>query len=168
MKFHVTVRGVTREIEVDRDRVVVDGIEHRAELRTIVGTPLRLLMLDGAARELIIENSGRHGWLIGERGEREEVEVLDQRTAHARSLVGTGLAPAGPAVLRAPMPGLVVRVLVEQGQEVLEGASLIVLEAMKMENELKAKAPGTVELVSVTPGRVVERGTVLISFRSRA
>jgi len=166
MKFRVTVRGATREVTVDGDRVVVDGIEHRAELRTVAGAPLRLLMLDGAAWQLVIESSGRHDWLVGERGEREEVEVLDERTAHVRSLIGTGVALAGPEVLRAPMPGLVVRVLVEPGQKVLEGTSLIVLEAMKMENELKAKAPGTVERVSVSPGRAVEKGEVLVTFEA--
>jgi len=164
MKYRVTVRGVARDVEVQGDRVLVDGIEHRAELRTVADTPLRLLILDDAAWQLVIESSGRHAWLIGERGERGEVEVLDERTAHVQSLVGAGVTPAGPVVLRAPMPGLVVRVLVEPGQKVLEGTSLIVLEAMKMENELKAKGRGTVELVSVAPGRAVEKGEILVTF----
>ena len=168
MKFRVTVRGATRAVEVDGDRVVVDGIEHRAELRAIAGTPLRLLLLDGATWQIVVESSGRHGWLIGERGEREAIEVLDERTAHIRSLIEAGVASAGPMVLRAPMPGLVVRVLVEPDQKVLEGTSLIVLEAMKMENELKARGPGVVEQVLVAQGRAVEKGAVLISFRPLA
>jgi biotin carboxyl carrier protein len=63
------------------------------------------------------------------------------------------------------MPGLVVRVLVEAGQEVEAGTGLVVLEAMKMENELKAPAGGTVSTVRSQAGEAVEKGQVLVEFR---
>jgi biotin carboxyl carrier protein len=63
------------------------------------------------------------------------------------------------------MPGLVVRILVEAGQEVEVGAGLVVLEAMKMENELRATAAGTVGAVRAQPGEAVEKGQVLVEFR---
>jgi pyruvate carboxylase subunit B len=62
------------------------------------------------------------------------------------------------------MPGLVVRVLVEAGQQVTQGAGLVVLEAMKMENELRAAAPGCVAAVRVRPGDTVEKGQSLIEL----
>jgi biotin carboxyl carrier protein len=62
------------------------------------------------------------------------------------------------------MPGLVLGVLVEAGQSVAAGQSLVVLEAMKMQNVLKAAGPGVVERVSVRPGATVERGEPLITF----
>jgi pyruvate carboxylase subunit B len=62
------------------------------------------------------------------------------------------------------MPGLVVRILVEAGREVAAGAGLVVLEAMKMENELKAPAAGTVAAVRAQPGEAVEKGQVLVEF----
>lgn len=68
--------------------------------------------------------------------------------------------------VRAPMPGLVVRVLVEEGVEVERGAGLVVLEAMKMENEIRSDAPGVVSRVHVKPGDAVGKNSVLIEFES--
>jgi biotin carboxyl carrier protein len=90
--------------------------------------------------------------------------VLDERARHIRSLTGGGERARGPAVLKAPMPGLVVRVQVEAGQPVAAGAGVVVLEAMKMENELRAAAAGVVRIVRVRPGEAVEKGQVLVEF----
>jgi biotin carboxyl carrier protein len=67
---------------------------------------------------------------------------------------------------RAPMPGLVVRLLVEEGQEVAKGDSLVVLEAMKMENEIRAEADGVVSSIHVSAGDAVTKNAVLIEFES--
>jgi biotin carboxyl carrier protein len=94
--------------------------------------------------------------------------VMDERTRHIRSLTAGSTGARGPAPLRAPMPGLVVRVLVESGQEVAVGAGVVVLEAMKMENELKAPSAGVVGAIRVGAGEPVEKGQVLVEFRDRA
>lgn len=167
MKYRVSLGGRTFEIEVHPDGglVTVDGKPHRAELRPVPGTPLRMLQLDGASSTLPVINTGPGGWVIQHAGERHEVEVLDERTAHIRSLAGVAAATTGPTALKAPMPGLVVRVVVEPGQQVAAGASLVVLEAMKMENDLKSPGSGVVEEVRVGAGQTVEKGTVLVTFR---
>jgi len=164
MKYVVSIAGRTVEVEVDGDGVVVNGTAHQAELRPVPGTPVRNLLLDGSSWIVPIEPMGQGKWLVQRQGERFEVEVLDERTRHIRSLVGEGKAAAGPAPLRAPMPGLVVRILVEQGHSVGAGQGLVVLEAMKMENELKATAAGSVSQVHVHPGAAVEKGQLLVSF----
>ena len=110
----------------------------------------------GDAEALGIESAGAGHWAITRRGERTEIEVIDERTRHIRSLTGAGDRPRGPAALKAPMPGLVVRVQVEAGQSVAAGAGVVVLEAMKMENELRAAAAGTVRTVRVSAGEAVE------------
>jgi pyruvate carboxylase subunit B len=92
------------------------------------------------------------------------VEVLDERTRYIRSLTSSGDRQRAAPVLKAPMPGLVLRVQVTPGQRVLAGAGLVVLEAMKMENELKATAPAVVKTVRVQPGSAVEKGQVLLEF----
>jgi len=166
MKYRVTVLGSTREVEVDGHRVIVDGIEVTAGLRAIDGTPLSLLLLDHSSRILPMESKGRGVWHIQDSAETLEVEVLDERAAHIRSRVGVASVATGPALLKAPMPGLVVRVLVEPGEEVLTGQGVVVLEAMKMENELKASAAGIVERIEVTPGQPVEKGAVLVAFKA--
>ena len=164
MKYEVRVGARRHEIEIAGTRVTVDGVECRAGLDSLPGTPLRQLFLDGRCWTLAMESAGRGAWRIEIAGDRFEVDVVDERTAHIRSLAGGGASAPGPAVLKAPMPGLILAVLVEPGQSVAAGQSLVVLEAMKMQNDLKAAGPGVVEQVTAQAGRTVERGEVLISF----
>ena len=168
MKYQVTIGGGGRtvEVEVNGERVLVDGRVHQVDLRPVPGTPVRNLLIDGRPHALVMEPAGRGKWMLQDQGERFEVEVLDERTRHIRTLVGEGRGRTSPAAIRAPMPGLVVRVLVEPGQQVGAGSGLVVLEAMKMENELKAASPGIVDSVAVTPGHTVERGAVLVTLRT--
>ena len=168
MKYMVTLAGRTVEVDVDGETVLVNGKAHSVELRAVPGTPVRNLLIDGASWIVPVEPVARGKWLVQRRGDRFEVDVVDERTHHIQSLAGEGKAAAGPAALKAPMPGLVVRVLAEPGQHVATGQGLVVLEAMKMENELKAGGPGVVELVHATPGQAVEKGAVLVTFRAPA
>jgi biotin carboxyl carrier protein len=164
MKYVVLLDGQTIEVEVEGDRITVGGETRQAALTSIAGTPLRNLLLDGRPLTLSVEALGRGRWALTPRGERWEVEVLDERTRHIRSLGGADEQRKGPGVLKAPMPGLVVRIQVGPGQPVAAGTPLVVLEAMKMENELKASAPGVVREVRVAPGETVEKGQVLVEF----
>jgi biotin carboxyl carrier protein len=166
MKYVVLLDQQTIEVEVDGDHVIIDGGVHIATLAAIPGTPLRQLMIDGRPSTLSVEAVGRGRWALTPKGERWEMEVLDERTRHIRSLAGGGDRRRAAGVLKAPMPGLVVRVQVQPGEQVAAGDPLVVLEAMKMENELKAGAPGTVKLVRVAPGEAVEKGQVLVEFEA--
>jgi biotin carboxyl carrier protein len=164
MKYVVLVDGQSIEVEVDGERVTVAGQIHSATLGAIRGTPLRQLLLDGRPLTLSVEALGRGRWALTPAGERWELEVLDERTRHIRSLTGTGDQRRSAEVLKAPMPGLVVRVQAKVGDKVAAGTGLVVLEAMKMENELKAAAPGVVKAVRVSPGEAVEKGQTLVEF----
>jgi len=165
MKYHVTVGGRTRQVELDGEQVRVDGITVVASVTTIPGTPLRHLILDGRSVALAAQPLEPGRWAFLADGESVEVEVVDERTRHIRSLVGGGKGPVAGGTVKAPMPGLVVRVLVEPGQTVAAGAGLVVLEAMKMENELKAPGAGVVATVAAQPGQAVEKGQVLVTLR---
>ena len=164
MKYHVTLAGRSIEVEVDGDRVTVDGRELTAVLSPVPGIPVRQLIVDGRSVTVAVDPAGRGRWSLTRLGERWDVEVVDERTRHIRSLTAGGEGARGPAALRAPMPGLVVRVLVEAGQAVAQGAGLVVLEAMKMENELRASTPGVVKAVLVRPGETVDKGQTLIEL----
>ncbi|HEX6670313.1 MAG TPA: biotin/lipoyl-containing protein [Gemmatimonadales bacterium] len=168
MRYFVTVAGREIEVEVDGDRVTAGGATLVTSLRAIVGTPSRQLLLDGRPTVLTLRSSGRGRWTVGVGGDRWDVEVVDERTRHIRSLTAGADTARGPTTLRAPMPGLVVRVLVEAGQEVAGGAGVVVLEAMKMENELKVPAAGVVAAVRVRAGEPVEKGQVLVELRERS
>jgi biotin carboxyl carrier protein len=164
VKYLVMVDGRGIEVELDGDRVTVAGQTRTATWSAIPGTPLHQLMLDGRPLTLSVEALGRGRWAVSPVGERWEVEVLDERTRHIRSLTGAGGQQRSLDAVKAPMPGLVVRVQAKPGDKVPAGAGLVVLEAMKMENELKAAAAGVVKAVHVTPGEAVEKGQVLVEF----
>ncbi len=164
MKFIVLVAGQSVEVELDGDRVKVAAHSHGASLDSVPGTPLRTLMLDGRPVLLALEAQGRGRWILTHGGDRWEVEVIDERTRHIRSLTSGGDQRRPAQVLRAPMPGLVVRVEAKPGDRVAAGAGLVVLEAMKMENELKAPGPARVKSVRVAAGEAVEKGQILVEF----
>ena len=164
MKYLVSVEGKTVELELDGDQVRINGETHHIALSPIPGTRLRQLFLDGRPSTLGVEALGRGLWALTSAGERWELEVLDERARHIRTLAGGREQRRAAGMLKAPMPGLVVRVQVEAGQRVEAGAPLIVLEAMKMENELKAPAQSKVKTVRVRPGEAVEKGQPLVEF----
>src|SRR4051812_10072134 len=144
MRYHVTIRSRSYVIDVDGGSVTVDGDRMEAHAAAIPGTPLLHLLLGKDSWTVACQQLDGKRWALGAAGERVEVEVQDDRSKQIESLTGQGRkAPAG-GVVKAPMPGLVVRVEVTLGQSVEAGAGLVVVEAMKMENELRATHTGVV------------------------
>lgn len=170
MKYFVQTPDRAYEVTVDGGRVTVDGEALEAHFAAVPGTPLYHLLLGAdswtvAAQELPGE-AGAARWALGLVGERVEIEVVDERTRQIQALTGQRPSVASGGVVRAPMPGLVVRVEVQEGQRVEVGAGLVVVEAMKMENELRAVRPGMVSRVHVKAGETVDRGTPLVTLES--
>jgi pyruvate carboxylase subunit B len=168
MKYYVTIESKELVVEVDGASVTVDGVLHEAHLGPVPGTPLRHLLLDDASLTLVMDRRHAGEWEVAFRGTRLGVTVVDERTRHIRSLTGHGTNRGGPVALRSPMPGLVVRVLVSPGQLVQSGQGLVVLEAMKMENELRAQTGAVVTGVHIVGGQTVEKGQILIEFEPPA
>jgi pyruvate carboxylase subunit B len=164
MRYFVTVGGREIEVEVEGDRVRVAGETRHVSLRHRPGTPLWQLTVDGRACDVMLQSQGRGRWTAGAGGELVDVEVIDERTRHIRSLTAEAARPAGGELIRAPMPGMVVRLLVEPGAAVPAGAGMVVLEAMKMENELRAPVAGRVRAIRAEPGQAVEKGQILIEL----
>ena len=165
MKYVVDVAGRSVEVELDGDRVRVDGTDVVASLVELAGTPVALLTLgDTVQRIVVTRDSARGRYALSLGGRRYDVEALDERTRAIRQLSGGAAGPKGPAPLVAPMPGLIVRVNVEVGASVQPGQGLVVMEAMKMENELRAVSAGTVKALRAVPGTAVERGAVLVEL----
>jgi pyruvate carboxylase subunit B len=101
-------------------------------------------------------------------GRRLNAEVVDERTRAIRAMTRAAAGPTGPKPVKAPMPGLVVRIEVAPGDAVRAGQGVLIMEAMKMENELKADSAGVVSRIHVAPGQAVEKGAVLIEFSADA
>lgn len=97
-------------------------------------------------------------------GREFDVHIKDERDLLLERYGLAETAAAGTQAIRAPMPGLVLSVAVEPGQHVSEGTGLAVLEAMKMENELRAEHDGTVKAVHVSPGDAVGKNDLLLEL----
>jgi biotin carboxyl carrier protein len=157
--------------------IVAGGKQHRLELeRTGVGWQCRLdgeaiaidaviprrdvlsLLVDGRAYEIKREQTATdlHMW-VG--SSRFAVELRDPRSLRSRRKAGG--EEKGPRKILAPMPGRVVRVLVAENAEVEAGQGIVVVEAMKMQNEIKSPKKGVVKQLSATAGAAVNPGDVL-------
>ena len=165
MRYFVTIGARTFEIELREQHVVVDGVSMNAGLDHVPGTLLRRLGLDGESHRVVaLPGEARGSWELQLDGERLHADVVDERTRAIRAMTARSSGPPGPKPVRAPMPGMVVRVEVEPGQQVRAGQGVVIIEAMKMENELKADAAGIVARVLVVPGTAVEKGAALVEF----
>lgn len=162
MRYYVTIAGRTVEVDLTADRPRVDGQEVEAELVHLPESTQRHLRMDGVGHLLGIRRGDRRGeWEVTMEGRSLHASVVDERTRAIRELAGAREAPR-ERTITAPMPGLVVRVEVEVGQSVKPGQGVVIVEAMKMENELKAPGEGVVARIEVEAGQTVEKGAVLL------
>ncbi len=161
----VSLSGKEYEVVIHDDNgVTVAGRPYSASLAP-AGTETFSLLLNGASRALLARSVGRGVWEVGLDGCTVIVEVMDERAAKVREQkTAVAGARASVAPLRAPMPGLVVQVGVEEGSVVGPGARMVIIEAMKMENELRATVAARVDKVRVAPGDAVEKDQVLVEF----
>ena len=159
MIFDATVDGRTLRVEVrgkdGRYTVSLDGAPLEVELAPR-GPHLASLLLEGESHEVGLE-ARPGGFTVLLPG---ETVVVDLASA-ARGVSAPLHRAHGPARLAAPMPGRVVRVLSEVGADVAAGQGLVVIEAMKMENEIRAPRAGRVQEVAVREGQAVEAGALL-------
>jgi biotin carboxyl carrier protein len=160
LKYDITIEGTKRAVEVVRDadgryRVTLDGRARTVDVLRPSPEALHML-IEGESWEAGVVTVGDTGRVdVG--GVPHDLEIVDPRQ-RARG----GAAGAAGGVLGTQMPGRVVRILAAVGDTVRKGQPLIVLEAMKMENELKSPADGTVVELLVSEGQTVEAGTRLL------
>lgn len=168
IRYFVTVKGHEHVVDLvegpDGVEVVFDGSAVDADLVALQADGLHSLLLDGHSREMVLEREGDRTFVSLD-GERIEVRVQDE-VSRALSAIG-GAKLAGKAEVLAPMPGVVVDVPVKPGDEVRAGQPVVVVEAMKMQNELTAEADGTVERVLVKAGQSVDGGAVLVVVKPK-
>ena len=166
MKHHVLIQGRHHEVEVERKgngyAVTRDGRTLQCDVGTLADGQAYSLLIDGRSIDVAVEEHGKGelGLLIG--GRRYAVSVLGEREWIARSIQGDALE--GERVVRAVMTGIVREVLVQPGDAVQPGQTLFILEAMKMENEVKASVAGKVAKVSAQAGATVTQGDVIVEI----
>jgi biotin carboxyl carrier protein len=166
--------GEPAEVTVERQadgmlRVVRDGVTHTLDVHNLPGAAVHMLIGDGKSYDASVEWANDDADPFDGRvnvallGGVYRFDVLDKRRVRMRDAVGeSGVAAAGSC--SAPMPGKILRLAVAAGDSVVAGQGLVVIEAMKMENELVAAGNGVVESVHVTAGENVEKGCLLVSI----
>ena len=162
MKYLATVNETTFEVDINEDSyVTVDGQRYEIDFRAVGNGPLYSLLIGGNSYEGHIEGTD-DGWQVLHKGDLYMVEIEDERSQRLMKLGGAGIATKGDYYLKAPMPGLVVSVPVKEGQEVSEGDILIVLESMKMQNELKSPQDGTILRIQANPEDTIQQDEVML------
>jgi biotin carboxyl carrier protein len=163
MKYITTVEDKEFLVEIIDDKhISVDGKVYEVDFESVSGQPVYSLIVDGRSHESYVA-PGDHDWQVLLRGRLYPVTVEDEREKRLRSAAGGGVAETGEFHLRAPMPGLVVTILVEEGQSIKKGQVLLILESMKMQNELKSPRDGVIGRVRVKAGETVEQKQTLLS-----
>jgi len=161
--LHVEAGGRRRAVEVvrigDTYLVSIDGRDHEVDVRNIDGT--LSLLIGTKSYEISVGPPAGGAMTVHVNGVPVDVSVSTSRPSAGRAADGASEA-SGPQRVTAPMPGKIVKLLVKAGDRVEPRQGLVVVEAMKMENELRARAAGTVAEVRVVEGASVEAGAILV------
>lgn len=161
--FRALVNDRTFDIAVEEDDLTLNDTPVQYAFDAI-GDGYFSLIVDGRSVPVVVTPVDDDRLRVTIDGQAQVVRVQDE---HDLLLERFGLAEAAGAAereVRAPMPGLVLDVMVTEGQSVQEGEGLLVLEAMKMENELRAPASGTVQAVHVATNDAVDKDALLIEI----
>jgi pyruvate carboxylase subunit B len=157
----IRIGDASFDIEKTESGYRVNGDEVAVQAGAVGPASLHLL-IDGVSRVVTIEQPGGGHFQATINGRVIDGSVRDARALLLERYGMTNGAEVVDRTIRAPMPGLVVRVLVETGDDVEAGQGVVVLEAMKMENELKAPAAGTIGAIHAKPGKAVGKNELLV------
>jgi len=176
MRFIADVDDQTHTIEVDdhgRDdgkySMMVDGRQYVVDA-ALMPSQIVSMLIDNHSYDVDVDKVGDGSdtldgrMQVRVRGRVVRLDILDERRRKMREAATAHLGGAGTAKIESPMPGKIVRVLVKEGEAVKQGQGLIVVEAMKMENELKAPKDGTISNLAIKEGQAVNGGALLCTI----
>jgi len=171
MEFRFDVDGTIRaltlgDIEKDGRRLVRDGdASYAADIRRISDTELTVLVDGRSTPVLLVRDKDR--WIARIAGREIVVREVEEEGGGRRADAG-GRSPDGGLQVRPPMPGKVVKVLAAEGDAVRRNQALVIVEAMKMENEIRSAIDGRVRKVHVAEGDLVDPGRSMIELEREA
>ena len=165
MKYVTIINERRFEIEVDNDgRVLIDGEERDVDFLNLGGSLYSLITENKSFEAVIDDDDGRIDVMM--RGRLFEAQVLDERAMLLMQRRG-GLS-SGSGEVQAPMPGLIVDVTVAEGEAVAKGQTVIILESMKMQNELKSPIAGVARAIYAVAGQAVDKNDLLLEIKAVA
>ncbi len=161
-KYIAEINGTEYLIEIINDREVrINGLPHRISFQPLRQKLTYSLLVDGDSFETnIYQENG--SWEIILRGRQYSVRVEDERERRMRLAAGEPSPLKEKVPIQAPMPGLVIEISVQEGEPVQKGDVLLMLESMKMQNELTAPRDGKISRIHVSENQNVERKQTLL------
>lgn len=163
MKYITTIDGKEYSVEViDEKHVSVNGKILDVDFESVSGQPVYSLIIDGKSHEGYVYPD-ENDWQVLLRGRLYQASVEDERERRLRANAGDGVAEGGEFHLKAPMPGMVVAIPISEGDVVKKGQVLLILESMKMQNELKSPKDGIIHRIRAKVGETVEQKQALLS-----
>jgi biotin carboxyl carrier protein len=162
--YVASVGGESFHIRMDEpEALVVNEEHHAASIESAGGPSLYSLIVDNSSYEVHVEErEGSYRVLL--LGQAYDVHVEDEGTRRVARARRARQADEGEDIIRSPIPGLIFDVPAMEGQEVKKGDILVIVEAMKMENELRAPRDATVKATFVAPGDAVDKGAPLVTL----
>ena len=163
MKYITTIEEQEYTIEISGENEIrVNDELYSVDFRQLEGGILSLL-LDNQSHEALVEEREDY-WQVLIQGELYTVQVQDERAYRLAKARGITAVVSGEVSIKSPMPGLIIAVTAEEGQSVNKGDKVVILESMKMENELRAPRAGVVNRIHVEAGASVEKDQVLATI----
>jgi biotin carboxyl carrier protein len=162
MRYLAEIDDQEFPIEILDDHHVWFGDENiTVDITSVKGQPLYSLLVNGESYEGYVFPD-EDAWQVLLLGQFFSVKVTDERERHLRTVEST-IAQPGGHTLKAPMPGLIISICVEESQQVEKDTVLIILESMKMQNELRSPLAGTISHIRVSEGETVEQKQILLT-----
>lgn len=162
-KYVAELNGQRYEIELEGDTIKLNGKSQAYSFETL-GNGLHSLLLDNQSLPVFAQAQGHGKVRVSLHGRTSQVVVKDEKDLLLEKFGVSRSKDTAASELHAPMPGLVLKIYVEVGQSVKAGERILSLEAMKMENELKAAADVTIKSILVQPGDAVGKNATLVEF----
>ncbi len=163
--YTIQINGTEIDVQID----IQNGISIRGrsgyEIDWVEIDPNRYsLLINGKSFSMTLERSGNSTYIANINGKEYHCTVEDERSKRLREFISDLSVADGPVEITAPMPGMVIDIAVQEGDSVVENQALVVLEAMKMENEIRSVAKGKIDKIHVQPGQAVEKGQSLATI----
>ncbi len=162
MKYIATVKDKEYTIEIDPDRgILIDDVPIEIDFRRLPSGGVSSLLMNHRSISAVIEEVGDY-WDVLIEGELYAVKVQDERAYRLEHMRTTAVSVSGDATVFSPMPGIIIAVPVSVGDRVYHGDKVVILESMKMENELRAPRDGVISQILVSSGASVEKDQLLV------
>lgn len=163
MKYITTIDGKDYAVEViDENHVSVNGKILDVDFESVSGQPVYSLIIDGKSHEGYVYPD-EENWQVLLRGRLYQATVVDEREKRLRASIDNGTVEGAEFHLKTPMPGMVIAIPVSEGDVVKKGQVLLILESMKMQNEIKSPKDGIIHRIRVKAGEIVVQKQALMS-----